>query len=782
MPRLMPLTQVNLSHRSLVGGKNASLGEMLQNIARLNILVPAGFAITTDLYHEFVKENGIDQLIQAEVSRYKKWTHRTMKLVSQRIQKRILIGQFSAAFLKELHAAYKQLGATKVAVRSSAIDEDISAVSAAGMQETYLNIASFDALLKACKLVYASLFSPRALSYRIHQKLRIDRLAISIGIQPMIRSDRGASGVMFTLDTESGFDKVVLISAAYGLGEGIVKGEVDPDEYFIYKPNIAQKKSAILEKRLGRKLSKVVYRESSQPARATKSVSVPQKERNRFCLTDAEVCTLAKQGMLIEAHYGVPMDIEWAKDGITGKLYILQARPETINVKKTHDHQIKKYSVTKKSTIMITGQSIGQGIGQGTVRILTNPDKIDLLKEGDVLVTDMTDPDWEPIMKKASAIVTNRGGRTCHAAIVARELGIPAIVGCGDATKKLSLGKKVTVSCAEGQTGYVYEGLLPIQVKTISVDKMPRLPLDLCLNLGNPERAFALQALPNSGVGLARLEFIINDMIGVHPNAALQYTQLPNVIKKQIDARSAGYKNAKEFYIDKLRQGIAMLAAAFYPKPVIFRFSDFKSNEYANLIGGAGFEPHEENPMIGFRGASRYYHARFKEAFKLECAAFKRVREEMGLDNAHLMVPFVRTVDELQHVLSILSDCGLKRGVNGLKIIMMCEIPSNVILAADFLKYVDGFSIGSNDLTQLTLGLDRDSNIISALFDERNPAVKALMSTAIQACRKQKKYIGICGQAPSDYPELAAWLLKEGVSALSLNPDTIVETWLTLKK
>lgn len=782
MPRIIPLNDINLSHHSLVGGKNASLGEMLQNLSRLKIAVPAGFAITTDLYREFMHDNGISALIKHELHRIKVSDYKAIKLASQRIQRQILKGQFSKVFLQELKNAYEELGADKVAVRSSSIDEDIECVSAAGMQETYLNIADLKSVIKACQLVFASLFATRALSYRLHQNLSLDHVAISIGIQPMIRSDKGISGVMFTLDTESGFDEVVLISASYGLGEGIVKGDVDPDEFFLYKPNITNKKLAVLDKRLGKKISKVVYNTSSDPKLATKSVAVPLKERMQFCLSDEEASQLAKQGMLIEAHYGKPMDIEWAKDGITGKFYILQARPETVNERKTNHHQIEKYSIEKKSTVITTGQSIGQRIGQGVVRLIHHPDNMDALQKGDVLVTEMTDPDWEPIMKKASAIVTNRGGRTCHAAIVARELGIPAVVGCGNATKKIIPGKKVTVSCAEGQIGYVYDGILPIKIKKTAIDSMPKVPINLCLNLGNPERAFAVRSLPNQGVGLARLEFIINDMIGIHPNAALSYSGIEKTVKKKIDARIVGYKNPVEFYKSKLSQGIAMLAAAFYPKPVIFRFSDFKSNEYANLIGGALFEPLEENPMIGFRGASRYYDPFFRESFKLECAAFKCVRQQMGLKNAQVMIPFVRTVDELRQVLSVMQECGLKRGVNGLKIIMMCEIPSNVILGEKFLQYVDGFSIGSNDLTQLTLGLDRDSSMVARLFDERDCAVKALMSIAIKLCRKHKKYIGICGQAPSDYPELAAWLVKEGVSSLSLNPDTIIETWTRLGK
>lgn len=782
MSYLIPLTDINLSHHALVGGKNASLGEMLQNLSNLHIAVPSGFAITTELYHAFMQENKIDILIQYELSRVKASHYKAIKTVSQKIQKKILTSRFNAAFLQELTSAYKKLGSPVVAVRSSSIDEDTTHISAAGMQETYLNISGIRAIVKACQLVFASLFSARALSYRLHQALNMDKIAISIGIQPMVRSDKGVSGVMFTLDTESGFDKVVLISAAYGLGEGIVKGEINPDEFFLYKPNIASKIPALLEKRLGSKLSKVIYNRSPNPARATKSVAVSPKERTRFCLTEQEAEELARQGMLLEAHYGRPMDIEWAKDGVSGKFYILQARPETVNDKKTHKNVLEKYTLSKKSTVLTTGQSIGQRIGQGTVKVIHHPDKMDLVKPGDVLVTEMTDPDWEPIMKKAAAIVTNRGGRTCHAAIVARELGIPAVVGCGNATKKITAGKKVTVSCAEGQIGYVYDGLLPVKLEKIAVNKMPKLPLKLCLNLGNPEKAFTFQSLPNDGVGLARIEFIINEMIGLHPNAALQYPKLPQAVKKQIATRMQGYANPVDFYIDKLSQGIAMLAAGFYPKEVILRFSDFKSNEYANLIGGKLYEPHEENPMLGFRGASRYYDPFFRESFKLECKAIKKVREQMRLDNVHLMIPFVRTVDELKRVLATMSECGLKRGVNGLKVIMMCEIPSNVILAEAFLAHVDGFSIGSNDLTQLTLGLDRDSSMVAKLFDERNDAVKQLMATAIAVCRKHNKYIGICGQAPSDYPELAVWLMEQGISALSLNPDTIVHTWLRFGK
>lgn len=778
MAYLMPLAKINLSHHALVGGKNASLGEMLQNLSRLKIQVPAGFAITTDLFRAFMQENGVDHYIKSELPRLKNGDYKLIKSASQKIQKKIFMAKFDPVFLKDLNEAYVALGSKVVAVRSSSVDEDSAQMSAAGMQETYLNISGIHSIISACKLVFASLFSARALSYRLHQQLSMDKMAISIGIQPMIRSDKGVSGVMFTLDTESGFDKVVLISASYGLGEGIVQGAVNPDEFFLYKPNIEKKQHAILEKRLGSKLTKVVYNRDSHPSRAIKSMAVPVKDQKRFCLSDDEAHLLARQGILLEKHYGMPMDIEWAKDGITGAFYILQARPETATMKQANKNIIEKYTLQKKSTVLITGQSIGQHIGQGKVQILHDPDKMDQLKKGDVLVTEMTDPDWEPIMKKASAIVTNRGGRTCHAAIVARELGIPAVVGCGNATKILKHVKSVTVSCAEGQIGYIYDGILPIHIKKIAVDTLPTIPLKLCLNLGNPEKAFTLQSLPNDGVGLARLEFIINEMIGIHPKAALAYPKLSASIKKQIETRIAGYGHPVEFYVEKLSQGMAMLASAFYPKPVIMRFSDFKSNEYANLMGGRLFEPTEENPMLGFRGASRYYDPFFRESFKLECKALKKVREQMGFDNVQVMVPFVRTVEELKQVLAVMAESGLKRGVNGLKVIMMCEIPSNIILAEAFLEHVDGFSIGSNDLTQLTLGLDRDSSMVARLFDERDPAVKKLMETVIHLCRKHNKYIGICGQAPSDYPELATWLMEQGIHAISLNPDTIINTWL----
>jgi len=782
MSYIMPLTEINLSHHALVGGKNASLGEMLQNLSHLKILVPSGFAITTAFYRAFMQENDIDTLMKKELSHIRNNNYKSIKSASERIQKTILRGHFNPDFMQKLKASYLALGSPIVAVRSSSLDEDTGVVSAAGMQETYLNISGIKDIVSACKLVFASLFSARALSYRLHQHLNMNKIAISIGIQPMVRSDKGVSGVMFTLDTESGFDQVVLISAAYGLGEGIVKGEVNPDEFLIYKPNINNNKQAILEKRLGDKLSKVIYRSSHNPKMATKTVSVPKRDRNRFCLTDDEVSLLAKQGMLLEKHYGRPLDIEWAKDGITGEFYILQARPETVTYKDANRNVLEKYTLQKKSTVLISGQSIGQKIGQGKVNVIHHPSHMDVLKEGEVLVTEMTNPDWEPIMKKASAIVTNRGGRTCHAAIVARELGIPAVVGCHNATKKLKSGKSVTVSCAEGQVGYVYDGRLPIKINKIALDDMPTLPLKLCLNLGNPEKAFTHQSLPNDGVGLARIEFIISEMIGVHPNAVLAYPKIASPVKKQIEKRILGYKNPVEFYVEKLSQGIAMIAAAFHPKPVILRFSDFKSNEYANLVGGKLFEPTEENPMIGFRGASRYYDPFFLNSFKLECAAIKKVREKMGLHNVDVMIPFVRTVDELKRVLAVMKSSGLERGVHGLKVIMMCEIPSNVILADEFLALVDGFSIGSNDLTQLTLGLDRDSCMVARLFDERNDAVKRLMATVIAACRKQNKYIGICGQAPSDYPELATWLMQEGIHALSLNPDTIVSTWVRFGK
>jgi len=669
-----------------------------------------------------------------------------------------------------------------VAVRSSATAEDLPSASFAGQQETYLNIRGLDNLFKAVKKVFASLYTDRAIAYRIHHGFEHSKVALSACVQYMVRSDLSTSGVAFTLDTETGFREVVLINAAYGLGETVVQGTVDPDEYYLYKPNLKANRPAILRKNLGAKAIKTIYAdEESAQEDFVKTVDVPKSEQLKFALNDKELHELSNYALSIEMHYKRPMDIEWAKDGLDGQLYIVQARPETVESQVVKQTQIKRYRLSKRGKVIVEGHSIGQRIGQGKARILKDASEIEKLRSGDVLVTEMTDPDWEPIMKKASAIVTDRGGRTCHAAIVARELGIPAIVGCSHATTLIKDEQAITISCAEGEVGYVYDGLLDFKIEKIDVKQMPELPLDIMMNIGNPDQAFSVQSLPNHGVGLARIEFIISQMIGIHPNAILHFDEQPADIKDKIQEKISCYNNPLEFYIEKLREGISTIAAAFYPKPVIVRTSDFKSNEYANLLGGKQYELLEENPMLGFRGASRYVHERFRECFKLECQALCKVREEMGLTNVEVMIPFVRTVEEAEQVVQLLADNGLKRGENGLKVIMMCEVPSNAILPEDFLKHFDGFSIGSNDLTQLTLGLDRDSEVIAKLFDERNEAVKYFLSQAIQACNKLNKYIGICGQAPSDYPDLAKWLMEQDIGSISLNPDTIVETWLHLK-
>lgn len=780
MKNVILFSQITAKDVSRVGGKNASLGEMIKHLKAKGIKIPDGFATTTSAYRNFVTKNGLAAEIDKILRVTKIDNILSLKKASQKIQHLILTTDFDHQFEEEVNKAYKNLGSIPVAVRSSATAEDLTEASFAGQQETYLNITGTKAILKAIKKVYASLYSGRAISYRQHHSFDHHQIALSVGIQCMIRSDLGASGVMFTIDTESGFDKVICINASYGLGETIVQGQVNPDEFYVYKLAIANKKSAILKKRLGEKSIKMVYVKGAKSGLRTRLVAVPKKERRCFCINDQEIQTLAKQALIIEKHYGRAMDIEWGKDGLNGEIYILQARPETIQSQRNNEQMIERYCLSQKNDVLVTGNSIGQKIGQGIAKIIDNPRNINAVQKGDVLVTDMTDPDWEPIMKKAAAIVTNRGGRTCHAAIVARELGIPAVVGCGNATKLLKKNRPITVSCAEGQTGYVYAGLVPYHVNTIRVKDLPEIPIKLCVNLGNPEKAFTYQYLPNNGVGLARLEFIIGNNIGIHPNAVLNYDSLPKKLQREIFIRTCAYPNPVDFYVEKLREGVSTIAAAFYPKDVIFRFSDFKSNEYANLLGGNLFEPQEQNSMLGFRGASRYLSQRFQKCFELECLAFKKVRDEMGLSNAHVMVPFVRTIDEIKKVVKLLAKYGLKRFKNGLKIYMMCEIPSNVLLAEEFLKYTDGFSIGSNDLTQLTLGLDRDSSLVADLFNEKNEAVKQLLQATIKACKKQNKYIGICGQAPSDYPDFAKWLMEEGIETISLNPDSIIDTWLML--
>lgn len=782
MNLVVNLKSVNSADIEQVGGKNASLGEMIQHLAPKGIKIPGGFATTADFYKSFLAQNGLDKKIAKAITSLKEGEIQQLEKTAKQIRQWVMNAPFSLEFEKEIAKAYSQLKNVAVAVRSSATAEDLDNASFAGQQDTFLNIKGLKNVLQAIKMVFASLFTARAISYRQHHGFDIEKIAISVGIQPMIRSDKGVSGVIFTLDTESGFDKVILITASYGLGEGIVQGKVNPDEFCLSKPLLESNHLAILQRRLGGKLVKMVYTNSKTAHESIKMISVPAADRGRFCLSDADVQTLGHQALLIEKHYGKPMDIEWAKDGLTNKFYILQARPETVTSQIGDQQIIERYELKKKSKVIVEGQSIGQKIGKGIAKIILDSKKMYDLKPGEILITDMTDPDWEPVMKLAGGIVTNRGGRTCHAAIIARELGIPAIVGCLDATKKIKNGDKVTVSCSEGNTGNIYSGLLEFDVKKISIKNLPKLPLKLSMNLGNPDRAFTRQFLPNEGVGLARLEFIISNMIGVHPNALLQFESLSPQLKQKINKKISAYSSPVEFYIEKLREGISIISAAFFPKQVIFRFSDFKSNEYANLLGGNLFEPHEENPMIGYRGASRYYDSRFCDAFELECKAFQRVRDKMNLTNAQVMVPFVRTVEELRQVLDLMEKNGLKRGKNKLKVYMMCEIPSNALLAADFLKYVDGFSIGSNDLTQLTLGLDRDSSLVAGLFDERNESVKALLHLAIKECKKQGKYIGICGQGPSDHPDFAEWLMHEGIENISLNPDTIVETWMMLAK
>jgi len=666
-------------------------------------------------------------------------------------------------------------------VRSSATAEDLPDASFAGQQETYLNIHGIENVLTAIKHVFASLYNDRAISYRVHKGYIHSDVALSAGIQRMVRSDLGASGVLFTLDTESGFDQVVFITSAYGLGETVVQGQVNPDEFYVYKPALSAGKTSIIRRNLGSKALRMTFTDARSAGKSVQTHEVPEAERRQFSISDAEVEELARYAMIIEKHYQRPMDIEWGRDGIDGKLYILQARPETVKASEKVD-TLRRYRLKQRSDVLASGRAIGQRIGSGPVKLITTAAEMDRVKPGDVLVTDMTDPDWEPVMKRASAIVTNRGGRTCHAAIIARELGIPAVVGCGDATQVLKEGKMITVSCAEGDTGFVYRGALEIEIIDLSLEAMPKPPAKITMNVGNPELAFEFRRLPNEGVGLARLEFIIARMIGVHPRAVLAYPDLPGDLKLAVEQHAAGYTDPVTFYVEKLVEGVATLGAAFWPKPVIVRLSDFKSNEYSSLTGGSKYEPHEENPMLGFRGASRYISPAFRDCFELECRAMRKVRNEMGLTNVELMVPFVRTVSEAKQVIELLAQNGLKRGENGLRIIMMCEIPSNAILADEFLQYFDGFSIGSNDLTQMTLALDRDSGIIAEGFDERDPAVKYMLHLAIAACRKAGKYVGICGQGPSDHPDLAKWLVEEGIESLSLNPDTVVETWLYLAR
>jgi len=774
---------LGMSDVELVGGKNASLGEMISNLANAGVSVPGGFATTAHAYREFLAKDGLRERIDEALDALDINDVNELARVGADIRQWVLEQPFPADLEKHLEQSFIKLQDGNrnlaVAVRSSATAEDLPDASFAGQQETFLNVVGFEQVKKSVKEVFASLFNDRAISYRVHHGFDHKLVALSAGIQKMVRSETAASGVMFTLDTESGFRDVVFVTASYGLGETVVQGAVNPDEFYVHKPTLEAGRPAVLRRNLGSKAIKMVYSTDKDSDHFVDTVKVEQDDRNRFCISDAEVTELAKQAMIIEKHYDRPMDIEWAKDGDDGRIYIVQARPETVK-SRASANVMERYLLKEQGKVIVEGRSIGHKIGSGAVRVVDSIKDMDKVQPGDVLVTDMTDPDWEPVMKRAAAIVTDRGGRTCHAAIIARELGIPAVVGCGDATEVLKDGQAVTVSCAEGDTGLIYEGSLDFELRENTVESMPAIPFKIMMNVGNPDRAFDFQALPNEGVGLARLEFIINRMIGVHPKALLNYDSLPRDIRQTVEKRFSGYASPVDFYVDKLVEGISTLAAAFHPKKVIVRLSDFKSNEYANLIGGTLYEPDEENPMLGFRGASRYISDTFRDCFELECRALKKVRDEMGFTNVEIMVPFVRTVGEASQVVDLLAENGLKRGENDLRLIMMCELPANALLADQFLEHFDGFSIGSNDLTQLTLGLDRDSGIIAHLFDERNDAVKALLSNAIQACKRAGKYIGICGQGPSDHPDLAKWLMDEGIDTVSLNPDSVLDTWFFL--
>ncbi len=781
--RVIGLEKLGKHDVELVGGKNSSLGEMISHLSNAGVSVPGGFATTADAYREFLEQSGLNAKIQAELAQLNVDDVNALAETGAKIRQWIVDTPLTAELEKEVREAFAQLSNGNpdiaVAVRSSATAEDLPDASFAGQQETFLNIRGIENVLIAIKEVFASLFNDRAIAYRVHQGFEHSLVALSAGVQRMVRSETGAAGVMFTLDTESGFREVVFITASYGLGEMVVQGAVNPDEFYLSKPLLNNGKHAVLRRNLGSKHQKMIYGEEGSAGKSVVVVDVEKQDRQQFALNDHELHELAKQALIIEQHYGAPMDIEWAKDGDDGQIYIVQARPETVKSRQNVG-TMERYLLKQRGTVLCEGRSIGQRIGSGKVRIVTSIKEMDKVQDGDVLVSDMTDPDWEPVMKRAAAIVTNRGGRTCHAAIIARELGVPAIVGCGNATEVLVDGQEVTVSCAEGDTGFIYESALDFEVQRNSIESMPKLPFKIMMNVGNPDRAFDFAQIPNEGIGLARLEFIINRMIGVHPKALLNIDSLPRETRAAVMARTAGYSSPIEFYVEKLVEGISTLAAAFADKSVIVRMSDFKSNEYANLIGGKLYEPEEENPMLGFRGASRYVSDNFRDCFELECRALKKVRNEMGLTNVQIMIPFVRTVAEAKRVIELLAQNGLKRGENGLKVIMMCELPTNALLAEQFLEHFDGFSIGSNDLTQLTLGLDRDSGIVSHLFDERDPAVKALLSMAIHACRKAGKYVGICGQGPSDHPDLARWLMEQGIESVSLNPDSVLDTWFFL--
>jgi pyruvate,water dikinase len=782
---IISLDQLTINDVERVGGKNASLGEMIGNLSALGVSVPTGFATTADAYREFLARDGLDKKINDRLNSLDVNNISDLTSAGSDIRSWIIDTPFQADFDSALDQAFITMQdgnqGLKVAVRSSATAEDLPDASFAGQQETFLNIEGLASVKQAVHEVFASLFNDRAISYRVHQGYAHENVALSAGIQCMVRSETGAAGVMFTLDTESGFDDVVFVTASYGLGETVVQGSVNPDEFYVHKPTLNAGRPAVVRRNLGSKLIKMIYSNETTAGRSVDTVEVDRAEQRAFSISDADVEELARQALIIEQHYGRPMDIEWAKDGDDKKLYIVQARPETVASQADTTTKIS-YQLNESSKILAEGRSIGQRIASGKVRKVLSIDEMDIVQDGDILVTDMTDPDWEPVMKRAAAIVTNRGGRTCHAAIIARELGVAAIVGCGDATEKLEDGVPVTVSCAEGDTGFIYAGELDFEKITTQLDGMPEIPFKIMQNVGNPDRAFTFAQLPHEGIGLARLEFIINRMIGVHPKALLEYDRQSTDVKAIIDEYSAGYDSPTDFFVKKLSEGIATLGCAFSPKPVIVRLSDFKSNEYAHMVGGYDYEPDEENPMLGFRGASRYIAPSMRDCFELECQAVKYVRDVMGLTNIEIMIPFVRTTDEAAQVIQLLEANGLTRGENGLRVIMMCELPANAVLADEFLEYFDGFSIGSNDMTQLTLGLDRDSAIVSHLFDERNPAVMKMLSMAIEACNKAEKYVGICGQGPSDHPELAEWLFKQGIDSVSLNPDSVVETWERLAK
>jgi pyruvate,water dikinase len=787
MSYVVSFEQLRMTDVDSVGGKNASLGEMISQLSGAGVRVPGGFATTAEAFRDFLKASGLDERIAARLSTLNPEDVRELAAAGAEIRQWIVDAPFSAEFEQQIRTAFAALdadGKGSFAVRSSATAEDLPDASFAGQQETFLNVVDVDDVLDKIRHVFASLYNDRAISYRVHKGYAHAEVALSAGVQRMVRSDKGSAGVMFTIDTESGFEDVVFITSSYGLGETVVQGAVNPDEFYVFKPSLESGHYPIVSRRIGSKLIKMEFDPERTEGRAVRTVDVPVSERNRYSLTDDEVSELARYAVIIEKHYGRPMDVEWGRDGFDGKIYILQARPETVKSQQGANDVQLRYRLKATGDVLITGRAIGQKIGSGPVRVVGDISEMDRVQAGDILVTDMTDPNWEPVMKRASAIVTNRGGRTCHAAIIARELGIPAVVGCGDATSVLKEGQSVTVSCAEGDEGRIYDGLIETEVEEVRRGEMPPIDVKIMMNVGNPQLAFDFAQIPNAGVGLARLEFIINNNIGIHPKAVLDYPNVDAELKKAVESAARGYASPRAFFVEKLAEGIATIAAAFWPKSVIVRMSDFKSNEYRKLVGGSRYEPEEENPMLGFRGASRYIAEEFAECFRMECEALKKVRDVMGLTNVEIMVPFVRTVSQAKRVVDLLGNNGLKRGENGLRLIMMCEVPSNAILAEQFLEHFDGFSIGSNDMTQLTLGLDRDSGmeLLATDFDERDDAVKFMLRRAIQACLAANKYVGICGQGPSDHPDFAQWLKDEGILSMSLNPDTVVDTWQRLAR